>query len=242
MWGEIIEALIGVAVAGLAGQAASKLLTGKWLHEHLYEWWRELSEQIDAWVKENEALGIARVIGVVNRKLDNVITGANRTVKLSFYAEDEEKNRHVVVENYELSAEEVAAQFPELQKKKKTLVMEVSYGDAAHEAAPSGQIDSAQDDAVTEEEVYAVYPELRPKNEIVIEDTEAVDILLLKVAEGANKTSVVKFIRALTGAGLRDARNAIKSAPAVLLTGAPREYGEQVKAELESYGAKVALS
>ncbi|MEI6233303.1 MAG: hypothetical protein WCT04_09635 [Planctomycetota bacterium] len=139
MWDVLIEALIGAVVAGAAAEVASKIFTGKWLHQHLYEWWRELSEQIDAWVKENEALGIARVVGFINRKLDHVIVGANRMVKLGFYAEDSQQRRHVVVEEVELSEEEVAAQFPELQQQKEAMVMEVSYADASQIQAPPVQ-------------------------------------------------------------------------------------------------------
>lgn len=145
MWDVLIEALIGVVVAGAAAEVASKIFTGKWLHQHLYEWWRELSEQIDAWVKENEALGIARVVGFINRKLDHVVVGANRMVKLGFYAEDNQQRRYaVIIEEVELSEEEVAAQFPELQQQKEAMVMEVSYSSAPQGLAPAVQVSQLQ--------------------------------------------------------------------------------------------------
>lgn len=135
MWDELVGALLTAAATALAGEVVSKLITGKWLHEHLYEWWRALSEQIDAWVKENESIGIVKVIGFVNRKLDNVVVGANRLVKMGFYAVDKDKKKHAVIEEVELSADEIAEQFPELRLKKQTMVMEVSYADAEQDSA-----------------------------------------------------------------------------------------------------------
>lgn len=121
MWDALFKAVLVV----LGTEVASKVITGKWAHEHLYDWWRELSERIDVWVKEHEELKIARVVGWVNRKLDHAVVGANRLVKVHFKAiSSQRKVKPVVIEEVELSAAEVAAQFPDLQHSNQTLVAE----------------------------------------------------------------------------------------------------------------------
>lgn len=113
--------LMGVATL-LGIELGSRLLTGKWAHEYLYSWWRELSEQISAWVHENSHLQIAQVIGAIHRRMDNIAAGAKRMFNL--YAVDETGRKHTVTQE-EIPAEELAQQFPELRSSRQVIVYQV---------------------------------------------------------------------------------------------------------------------
>lgn len=111
MWDVFFNAILVV----IGAELGSKALTGKWVHEHLYEWWREISEKIDAWVKAHEELKIARVVAWVDRKLDHAVVRANRMVKVLFKAISIQKSiKPRVITEEVLSAAEVAKQFPGL--------------------------------------------------------------------------------------------------------------------------------
>ena len=58
---------------------------------------------------------------------------------------------------------------------------------------------------------------------------------------GSNKISVIKVVRSLTSLGLKEAKEAVESAPKVLLEGAKKEDAEAAKAKLEEAGATVTL-
>ena len=58
---------------------------------------------------------------------------------------------------------------------------------------------------------------------------------------GANKIGVIKVVRALTGLGLKEAKDAVEQTPSVLKEGASKEDAEKAKKELEEAGAKVEL-
>lgn len=58
---------------------------------------------------------------------------------------------------------------------------------------------------------------------------------------GANKVAVIKVVRAVTGLGLKEAKDAVDGAPATLKEGVSKEEAEKIKAELEAAGAKADL-
>ena len=58
---------------------------------------------------------------------------------------------------------------------------------------------------------------------------------------GSNKIAVIKVVRALTSLGLKEAKEAVESAPKVLIEGAKKEDAEAAKAKLEEAGATVTL-
>ena len=58
---------------------------------------------------------------------------------------------------------------------------------------------------------------------------------------GANKIGVIKVVRAITGLGLKEAKDAVEQTPSVLKEGASKEDAEKAKKELEEAGAKVEL-
>ena len=58
---------------------------------------------------------------------------------------------------------------------------------------------------------------------------------------GANKIGVIKVVRAITGLGLKEAKDAVEQTPSVLKGRASKEDAEKAKKELEEAGAKVEL-
>ncbi|MEE8280977.1 MAG: 50S ribosomal protein L7/L12 [Gammaproteobacteria bacterium] len=58
---------------------------------------------------------------------------------------------------------------------------------------------------------------------------------------GENKVAVIKVVRTITGLGLKEAKDAVESAPTAIKEGIPRDEGEEVKKQLEEAGATVEL-
>lgn len=58
---------------------------------------------------------------------------------------------------------------------------------------------------------------------------------------GANKVSVIKAVRAITGLGLKEAKNAVESAPTTVKEAASKSDAEEVQKQLEEAGASVEL-
>jgi large subunit ribosomal protein L7/L12 len=58
---------------------------------------------------------------------------------------------------------------------------------------------------------------------------------------GANKINVIKEVRAITGLGLKEAKDLVEAAPKADKEGASKDEAEKIKAQLEAAGAKVEL-
>ena len=71
------------------------------------------------------------------------------------------------------------------------------------------------------------------------EEKEDFDVVLEGV--GDKKIQVIKVVRELTGLGLKEAKEAVDSAPTTLKEAASKDEAEQMKAKLEEQGATVAL-
>jgi len=65
------------------------------------------------------------------------------------------------------------------------------------------------------------------------------DVVLTGI--GQNKVSVIKAVRAITGQGLKDAKDTVESAPATIKEGAAKAEAEEIKKQLEEAGASVEL-
>lgn len=70
---------------------------------------------------------------------------------------------------------------------------------------------------------------------------EKTDFNIVLVDSGAKKIEVIKVVRALTGLGLKEAKDAVEGTPSVLKEGASKEEAEAAKKQLEEAGAKVEL-
>ena len=71
------------------------------------------------------------------------------------------------------------------------------------------------------------------------EEKTEFDVIL--AAAGANKVAVIKAVRGATGLGLKEAKDLVESAPAVLKEGIAKAEAEALKKELEEAGAKVEI-
>ena len=58
---------------------------------------------------------------------------------------------------------------------------------------------------------------------------------------GANKVAVIKAVRAITGLGLKEAKDAVEGAPTTVKEAAPKAEAEEVQKQLEEAGASVEL-
>ena len=58
---------------------------------------------------------------------------------------------------------------------------------------------------------------------------------------GANKVSVIKVVRSITGLGLKEAKEMVESAPSTVKEAASKDKAEEVKKTLEEAGASVEL-
>jgi len=58
---------------------------------------------------------------------------------------------------------------------------------------------------------------------------------------GSNKVSVIKAVRALTGLGLKEAKDTVEGAPSTIKEGVAKDEAEDVKKQLEEAGASVEL-
>lgn len=65
------------------------------------------------------------------------------------------------------------------------------------------------------------------------------DIVLLSA--GDKKIGVIKEVRAITGLGLKDAKQLVDEAPKPVKEGVPKEEAEKIKEQLEAAGAQVEM-
>jgi len=71
------------------------------------------------------------------------------------------------------------------------------------------------------------------------EEKTEFDVIL--ESAGAQKIAVIKEVRAITGLGLKDAKDMVEGAPKTVKEGASKEDAEKIKAQLEKAGAKVTI-
>lgn len=70
---------------------------------------------------------------------------------------------------------------------------------------------------------------------------EKTDFTVVLADGGANKINVIKEVRAITGLGLKEAKDLVEGAPKTVKEGASKEDAEKFKKQLEAAGAKVEL-
>ena len=74
---------------------------------------------------------------------------------------------------------------------------------------------------------------------VEVEEKTEFDVELTEI--GAEKIKVIKVVREATGLGLKEAKEAVESAPKVLKEAVSKEEAEELKKKLEDVGAKVTL-
>ena len=71
------------------------------------------------------------------------------------------------------------------------------------------------------------------------EEKTSFDVVL--TAAGGQKIQVIKVVRAITGLGLKEAKDLVDSAPKPVKEGVAQDEADQIKAQLEEAGATVEL-
>ena len=71
------------------------------------------------------------------------------------------------------------------------------------------------------------------------EEKSAFDVVLAEA--GGQKIQVIKVVRAVTGLGLKEAKDLVDGAPGTVKEGAAKEEADSIKAQLEEAGAAVEL-
>ena len=100
--------------------------------------------------------------------------------------------------------------------------MEEKFGVSAAAAAVAAPVPAGTGDAAAQAE----------------EKTEF-DVILTSIGE--KKINVIKEVRGITGLGLKEAKEAVESAPKAIKEGVSKEEAEEVKKKLEEAGASVEL-
>jgi large subunit ribosomal protein L7/L12 len=75
--------------------------------------------------------------------------------------------------------------------------------------------------------------------EAAAEEQTAFDVML--TAAGGQKIQVIKVVRAITGLGLKEAKDVVDSAPKAVKEGVPQDEADSIKAQLEEAGATVEI-
>ena len=70
---------------------------------------------------------------------------------------------------------------------------------------------------------------------------EKSEFTIFLVAAGDKKINVIKEVRAITGLGLKEAKDLVEAAPKEVKKGVPKKEAEEAKQKLEAAGAKVEL-
>jgi large subunit ribosomal protein L7/L12 len=70
---------------------------------------------------------------------------------------------------------------------------------------------------------------------------EKTEFEVVLIAGGENKINAIKEVRAITGLGLKEAKDLVEGAPKTLKEGVAKKDAEEMKKKLEAVGAKVEL-
>ena len=70
---------------------------------------------------------------------------------------------------------------------------------------------------------------------------EKTEFTVMLTAAGEKKIEVIKEVRAITGLGLKEAKDLVEGAPKPVKEGVNKEEADKIKAQLEKAGAKVEL-
>ena len=70
---------------------------------------------------------------------------------------------------------------------------------------------------------------------------EKTEFSVILLAAGEKKIEVIKEVRAITGLGLKEAKDLVEGAPKPVKEGVNKDESEKIKAQLEKAGAKVEL-
>ena len=70
---------------------------------------------------------------------------------------------------------------------------------------------------------------------------EKTEFNVIMTSFGENKVNVIKVVRAITGLGLKEAKDLVEGAPSTVKEGVSKDEAEDIKKELEEAGASVEI-
>lgn len=86
---------------------------------------------------------------------------------------------------------------------------------------------------------FAGMPATAGGDAAAVEEKTEFDVILAAI--GDKKIQVIKEVRAITGLGLKEAKDLVEAAPKAVKEGIAKEDAEKIKAQLESAGASVEI-
>ena len=92
---------------------------------------------------------------------------------------------------------------------------------------------------VTAAAAMAAAPAAAAGGEAAAEEQTEFDVVLTSF--GANKVSVIKVVRAITGLGLKEAKDAVEGVPTTLKEGVSKDEAADIKKQLEEAGGAVEI-
>ena len=72
-------------------------------------------------------------------------------------------------------------------------------------------------------------------------EEEQTEFAIVMPSFGANKVSVIKAVRTITGLGLKEAKDLVESAPATIKEAVTKDEAEELKKQLEEAGATIEI-
>ena len=78
-----------------------------------------------------------------------------------------------------------------------------------------------------------------PAGDAAVEEKSSFDVVLTNA--GDKKIQAIKVVRAITGLGLKEAKDLVDGAPNPVKEGVPQDEADQIKAQLEEAGATVEV-
>jgi len=87
--------------------------------------------------------------------------------------------------------------------------------------------------------VSAAAPVAPPPPGVAVEEKS--EFIVFLTAAGDKKINVIKEVRAITGLGLKEAKDLVEAAPKEVKAGVAKKEAEEMKAKLEAAGAKIEL-
>jgi large subunit ribosomal protein L7/L12 len=73
------------------------------------------------------------------------------------------------------------------------------------------------------------------------EEQTEFNVVLEGLSDDTKKIAVLKVVRAITGLGLKEAKDLVEATPKDVLTGVPKAAAEDAKKQIEEAGGKVAI-
>jgi large subunit ribosomal protein L7/L12 len=92
---------------------------------------------------------------------------------------------------------------------------------------------------VTAAAAVAAAPAAAAEAGVAVEEKTEFDVVMTSF--GANKVGVIKVVRAITGLGLKEAKDMVEGAPSTIKEAASKAEADDIKKQLEEAGASVEL-